>query len=71
MSTSKAVMNNLQYVFENLDKGNLVISLFLDFSKTFGCIDHSLLFDKLRRYGVRFVPFDWFKSHVSVRSQSV
>ena len=50
MFTPKAVMNNVQYIYMNLDKGNIVISLVLDFSKACGCIDHSLLFDKLRRY---------------------
>ena len=72
MSTSIAVMNNLQYAYENLDNGNIVMSLFLDFSKIFDCIlDLSLLFDKLRRYEVRGVPFDWFKSNMFLSQHSL
>ena len=71
MSTSLAVMDQLKYVYENLDSGATVISLFLDFSKAFDCIDHTILLGKLYRYGVRGVTLDWFKSYLSNRNQYV
>ena len=70
-STTLAVMDHLQYVYENLDKGSTVVSLFLDFSKAFDCIDHELLLSKLIRYGVSGVAGQWFKSYLSQRSQYV
>ena len=39
-STIQAVLNNLNYIYENLDNDYTVIALFLDFSKAFDCIDH-------------------------------
>ena len=71
MSTSLAVMDQLKYVYENLDSGATVISLFLDFSKAFDCIDHNILLGKLYRYGVRGITLDWFKSYLSNRNQYV
>ena len=70
-STTLAVMDHLQYVYENLDRGSTVISLFLDFSKAFDCIDHELLLKKLMKYGIRGVAGQWFKSYLSGRSQYV
>ena len=71
MSTSLAVMDQLKYVYENLDSGATVISLFLDFSKAFDCIDHTILLGKLYRYGVCGVTLDWFKSYLANRNQYV
>ena len=51
MSTSLAVIDQLKNMNENLDSGATVISLFLDFSKSFDCIDHAILLGKLNRYG--------------------
>ena len=69
MSTSLAVMDQLKYVYENLDSGATVISLFLDFSKAFDCIDHTILLGKLYRYGVCDIILDWFQSYLSNRNQ--
>ena len=60
-------MDNLEYVYENLDQGNIVLSLFLDFKKAFDCVDHVILLAKLFNCGVRGVAYDWFSSYLSGR----
>ena len=71
MSTSDAIINTLQYIYDNLDKGYSVISIFLDFSKAFDCVDHEILLHKLRVYGVRGLALDWFRSYLTNRQQYV
>ena len=71
LSTSDAIVNNLQFIYDNLDSGHIVISIFLDFSKAFDCVDHQILLDKLSVYGVRGVELDWFQSYLRNRSQYV
>ena len=70
-STIDAVMDQLDFVYNNLDQGNAVISIFMDFSKAFDCLDHVLLLKKLFHYGVRGITNLWFKSYLSNRSQFV
>ena len=55
----------------NIDDGNLTGSLFLDLSKAFDRIDHSLLKIKLTASGVRGRALAWFDNYLSGRSQSV
>ena len=43
MSTSDEIINTLQYVCDNLDKAYTIISIFLDFSKAFDCVDRQIL----------------------------
>ena len=70
-STTHAMLNYLQYLFNNLDSGNLILSIFLDFRKAFDCVNHEILLSKLQIYGIRGKAFDWFRSYLDNRKQYV
>ena len=70
-STVQAVLDQLSFVYNNLDQSNTVISIFMDFSKAFDCLDHRLLLKKLYHFGIRGIPFQWFQSYLSNRNQYV
>ena len=57
-STTQAILNHLQYIYDGLDSGETVTSFYLDFSKTFDCIDHGIIFEKLACCGVGGVTLD-------------
>ena len=70
-STVQAVMDHLEFVYNNLDKGYTVVSIFMDFSKAFDCLDLDILLNKLESYGIRGITKQWFKSYLSNRKQFV
>ncbi|KAK4470022.1 hypothetical protein MN116_000052, partial [Schistosoma mekongi] len=53
------------------DKGLLVSSLFLDFSKAFDKVPHKRLLIKLKSYGVKDPLHSWFASFLKGRKQTV
>ena len=69
MSTNQAIINHLHYLYDSLDSGNTVFSLFLDFRKAFDTVDHKILLSKLNSYGIRGPVLDLFKSYLSDRRQ--
>ncbi|KAF7645556.1 hypothetical protein LDENG_00202400, partial [Lucifuga dentata] len=54
-----------------LDNGNLVGTVLLDFSSAFDVIDHSLLLDKLNLYGFTLTALKWMESYLTNRRQTV
>ena len=40
-STIQAVIDQLEFIYQNLDQNKTVVSIFMDFSKTFDCIHYS------------------------------
>lgn len=69
-STVNAVSDLLRYVYGELDSDKYVISVMIDFRKTFDCFNHDILLAKLH-YGVRGICHDWFRSYLSNRTQYV
>ena len=52
MSAVQALLNHMQFMYDSIDSGNFVISVFLDFKKAFDTVDHKILLAKLDFYGI-------------------
>lgn len=70
-STEHALIYTLNNITQGLEDGEYVMNIFLDFSKAFDLVDHTILLGKLHHYGIRGTPLNWFRSYLSNRKQVV
>ena len=56
-------------MYNSIDSGNFVISVFLDFKKAFDTVDHKIWLSKFDFYRNRRVSHEWHKSYLSERNQ--
>ena len=70
-STKVALIDSMDEIFKILDRKEYAVGIFLDLSKAFDTIDHSILLCKLHHYGIHSFMLDWFRSYLSGRSQYV
>jgi hypothetical protein len=70
-NTNMALIILVDKIMNALDNGEIVLGIFLDFSKAFDTVNIDILLRKLFKYGVRGVCLDWFKSYFSNRKQFV
>ena len=73
-STELAVLHSVNDLTKQTDTGKVSTNIhvyYIDLSKAFDTLDHSILLDKLNYYGIRGVSNNLFHSYISNRYQYV
>jgi len=70
-STEHALINFVDYVTNEREKGNYVMGIYLDIRKAFDSVNYEILFKKLVKYGIRGHALNLIKSYLTNRKQCV
>ena len=70
-STSHAINSLVDQFHDSVAKNEFMIGLFIDLSRAFDTISHTILIDKLYKYGIRGIALEWIKDYLLNRKQYV
>ena len=70
-STQQAIIQLVDKITTAIEQKEYTIGLFLDLSKAFDTVDHSILLSNLEHYGIRGIALEWFKNYLHDRQQIV
>ena len=68
-NTQHALLNMTENWKSNLDKGNKIAAIFMDLSKAFDTLGHSVLKAKLEAYGFDSLSLEFMKNYLTNRKQ--
>ena len=71
VAASRCCLPVLDKITAAFDSGDIVLGVFLDFSKAFDTIDYQILLYKMYKYGIRGIALKWMESYLSNRRQFV
>ena len=52
-----------------LHNDQFVCGVFIDLQKTFDTVNHKIHLSKMNHYGIKGIPYEWFKSYLTNRQQ--
>lgn len=70
-NNKKVYRSIISFAYESFDQRNEVLTVLSDHFKAFDPVDHNILFNKLKRLGVRDSAFKWLKTYLINRRQIV
>ena len=65
------LLQHIEYVLETLEKKCNIDVIYLDFSKAFDKVDHSILMQKVKQFGIQGKIYTWLENFLSNRYQQV
>ena len=68
-STESSVLKSTNRWLLKVDQGNYNIAVFVDLKKAFDTVNHEILLNKLRYYGIDNTELKWFSSYLNDRKQ--
>ena len=63
-SCKHAIAQVIGTILKNLESNKSTITVMLDLSKAFYTIEHSIMIQKLKLFGIRGVCLEWFRSYL-------
>ena len=66
-----AILELVDHIHQRFENNEFTIGIFIDLNKAFDTVDHKILLEKLKFYGIRGLPLDWITSYLSHRQQFV
>ena len=70
-STKLAAMELIDRTTQDMGRGETPFGIFLDLSKAFDTLNHTILLNKVNHYGIKHCPFKHLESNLSNRLQYV
>ena len=70
-STELAVLEMIDKITTSIDNKRYCIGIFIDLKKAFDTLNHEILVEKLKSYGIRGVDSHWICSYLKQRKQYV
>ena len=70
-STEHAALELADRILYSLDHNETPLSIFLDLSKAFDTLDHNIILNKLKHYGIRGEALTFFTNYLSNRKHFV
>ena len=68
-STEHAALELIDRIINKMDTNEIPLNIFLDLSKAFDTIDHTILLNKLKYYGLKGPTLNLFQSYLTNRRQ--
>ena len=70
-SPEYAILQLTKEIYESFDKQQFTLGIFVDLSKAFDTVNHTILLSKLTSFGIQGIYIDWFKSYLHNRKQYI
>ena len=61
----------MNQITETFSQGKYALGIFIDLSKAFDTVNHNILLEKLKAYGIQPENLKWFRSYLSKRKQFI
>ena len=71
LSTEHAIVKLVDQIYKSFEKDHYTQGVFIDLSKAFDTVDHTILIRKLEMYGIRGINLAWFRSYLINRIQYI